>query len=144
MRPMKPLEALERLANVGHDFYAFRNVESGKILYFLYVGYSSLRLFNQGNSRATLMSDVADNHFNQTKGAMPNLIFYEILSRRCDACFHKSVVTFQGRSTSSTSGLMVATELLCPETMSHGSPVMDRHRANSSLSTLELQFSTLS
>jgi hypothetical protein len=32
MRPMTSFQALEEMVNVGHDFYAFRNAESGKLL----------------------------------------------------------------------------------------------------------------
>lgn len=39
MRPMKPIEALEHLVNVGHDFYAFRNTDSGKSSVFLFVNH---------------------------------------------------------------------------------------------------------
>lgn len=39
MRPMKPIEALEHLVNVGHDFYAFRNTDSGKSSVFLLVNH---------------------------------------------------------------------------------------------------------
>jgi hypothetical protein len=32
MHPMTSFQALEEMVNVGHDFYAFRNAESGKLL----------------------------------------------------------------------------------------------------------------
>lgn len=47
MRPMKPIEALEHLVNVGHDFYAFRNTDSGKSSVFLFVNHIKATVMNE-------------------------------------------------------------------------------------------------
>lgn len=94
-------------------------------------------MFIQVTSRVTLMIAGTDYHFFHTKGVMPVQILMTVYLAGAMVVFTR-VVMLQGRSTSSTSEPMVGMESLCRETMRHGSPVMERHRAKSSWSYIRI------